>query len=147
MLLRQIKEQDIPVLVEFEKEISLISFGKDAITDTNFHAKRLLKSFEKDPEGMLVMTNENIICGWVWLDKKINFLTQENYINFRSLYVPEEYRGSEVCDSLMEACLEYCRAVNAKQMIGKVHIDNIPMRALYKKFNFKATHITMEYEV
>jgi RimJ/RimL family protein N-acetyltransferase len=30
------------------------------------------------------------------------------------------------------------------QLTGKVHARNLGMRALYRKFGFEATHITME---
>ena len=30
------------------------------------------------------------------------------------------------------------------QLTGKVHASNLGMRALYRKFGFEATHITME---
>ena len=31
-----------------------------------------------------------------------------------------------------------------RQLTGKVHAGNLGMRALYRKFGFEATHITME---
>jgi RimJ/RimL family protein N-acetyltransferase len=34
-----------------------------------------------------------------------------------------------------------------RQLTGKVHARNLGMRALYRKFGFEATHVTMEKRV
>ncbi|MCL2461535.1 MAG: GNAT family N-acetyltransferase [Defluviitaleaceae bacterium] len=152
MNIRQITEPDIPTLSTFEKEISEISFGDEAVTDLDFHARKIRKSLGKDPSGMFVMTEsggasgrEEKIIGWLWMDGKENFLTGENYVNFRSFYIVKEYQGGEAAKALLERGMAYCRETGAKAVVGKVHVSNLPMRALYKSFGFEATHITMEY--
>ncbi|ACL75447.1 GNAT family N-acetyltransferase [Ruminiclostridium cellulolyticum] len=144
--IRPIKETDIPVIAEFEKEICIISFGDTAVTDLDVHQKKLLKSHKKNPEGMFVLTVHEKVAGWLWMDEKINFLTNEKYINFRSFYIEKNFQGSELSVKLMEFAMEFCKSVQANMVVGKVYIDNISMRALYKKFGFKPTHLTMEYK-
>ncbi len=144
--IRPIKESDILTIAEFEKEICIISFGDTAVTDLDVHQKKLLKSYKKNPEGMFVLTVDEKICGWLWMDEKINFLTNEKYINFRSFYIEKEFQGSELTGELMKFAMDFCKSVQANMVVGKVFIDNISMRALYKEFGFKPTHLSMEYK-
>lgn len=143
--IRQILEQDIPILAEFEKEISIISFGDDAITENGFHEQKIRKSFSKNRNGMFVLLADGEIGGWLWMDSKTNYLTQDTYINFRSFYIVENLRGGTAGSNLMKTGMEYCKKINARSIVGKVHTDNIAMRALYKNFGFRPTHLTMEY--
>ncbi|MCL2352757.1 MAG: GNAT family N-acetyltransferase, partial [Firmicutes bacterium] len=137
--------------------------------DADFHARKLKKGFDKDPSGMFVMVERRDqdkngvlanardkapdaaagerVIGWLWMDGKENFLTGESYVNFRSFYIAVEYRGSEAARALMGRGMEYCREAGAKSVVGKVHVSNLPMRALYREFGFQATHITMEYKI
>ena len=51
--MREIKEEDFGAVAKFEIEISEISFGEKAITDLEFHCKKLAKA--KDRRGMTVI--------------------------------------------------------------------------------------------
>lgn len=146
ILIRRLQEKDIPCIAEYEKEISIISFGDEAITDIDFHARKIRKGYDKNNDGMFVLTVGDEISGWLWMDEKENYLTQEKYVNFRSFYISEKHRGGEEGTELMKRGMEYCREINAQSITGKVHVGNIPMRSLYKSFDFEATHITMEYK-
>ena len=44
----------------------------------------------------------------------------------------------------MEAVLAAAADAGLHQLTGKVHARNLGMRAVYRKFGFEATHITME---
>lgn len=141
-------EKDFYDIAKYEVEISKISFQDEAITDIEFHKNKLITSYKKDHSGMLVLADDtNEVKGWLWMDKKTNFLTKEAYINFRSFYVDTSIRGMEYVDLLMEEGMNYARNCNARNIIGKVHVDNLPMRTVYKKHGFKPTHITMEIDL
>lgn len=99
----------------------------------------------QNAEGMFVCEGNGALCGWLWMDTKTNFVTQECYVNFRSFYITEDARGSAEAEALLAHGLDYCRQVKARSVVGKVHAGNVSMRALYKKMGFEATHITMEY--
>lgn len=147
MKIRTIEPGDVPVLAEYESEISLISFQEEAITDLEFHRQRILKAISKEREGMLVLDNAGEICGWLWMAMKTNSLTDEKYVNFRSFFIKEAYRGSEYVDQLLEKGITDCRKMGAKSIVGKVHAKNLPMRALYKNHGFEPTHLTMEIKL
>jgi RimJ/RimL family protein N-acetyltransferase len=44
----------------------------------------------------------------------------------------------------MAAVLQAAADAGFTQLTGKVHARNLGMRAVYRKFGFEATHITME---
>ena len=142
--MREIKEEDFGAVAKFEIEISEISFGEKAITDLEFHCKKLAKA--KDRRGMTVIedTESGKIVGWVWMEKKRNSLTGEVYANFKSIYADECIRGMQIVDDLFEKSIEYARECKATYIVGKVHAGNVPMRSLYKKHCFEPTHVTME---
>lgn len=146
-MIRQITESDFYEIAQMEIEISKISFGNEAITDREFHKRKIADAFYKDKKGMFVMATDEKVVGWLWMDKKSNYLTKETYVNFRSFYIDADFRGSEAADSLMNVGLDYARSIKAKHIIGKVHVDNLPMRAVYKNHGFQSTHITMEIDL
>lgn len=147
--IRQARESDIDTLARFEAEISAISFAEEAITDLAFHAGKIRKALEKGGAMFVMESDErkNEITGWLWMDIKTNFLTQERYVNFRSFYIKEDTRGGKEGGALLQYGLDYCAARGVKSVVGKTHTSNLPMRALYKSMGFKATHITMEYRL
>jgi len=55
--------------------------------------------------------------------------------------IPDRSRVGEL---LLEAVLQAADEAGMGQLTGKVHARNLGMRALYRKFGFEATHITME---
>ena len=137
--MREIKEEDFEAVAKFEIEISEISFGEKAITDLEFHCKKLAKA--KDRRGMIVIedTESGKIVGGVWMEKKQNSLTGVVYANFKPIDADEC-----IVDDLFEKSIEYARECKAAYIVGKVHAGNVPMRSLYKKHCFEPTHVTME---
>lgn len=147
MEIRSIQESDVEKIAVYKVEISKISFGTDAITDIEFHKKKILKAMLIEKEGMLVLHDKNIICGWLWMSNKTNYLSRDNYINFKSFYIEEKYRGEKYTNFLLEKGIEFAYEKKAKYIVGKVNINNMPMRIVYKKFGFSATHLTMELKL
>ncbi len=142
---REIAQSDLVEIAEFEKDISLISFGHEAVTDLDFHMRKLETAMAKEHAGMLVLDHDGEICGWLWMTAKRNSVTNEKYVNFRSFYIKEAYRGTEYTKVLFDAGMAFSRNTGAKRIVGKVHASNLPMRVLYKSYQFEPTHITMEY--
>lgn len=136
---------DLEALSHFEVEISKISFREEAITDLEFHKKKLAKAMDKHPDGMFVMEADGMVCGWMWMEEKTNYLSQAKYMAFHSFYFKEDYRGLPCVDELLEYGLQYAEECHAEEIIGKVHAENLFMRSLYKKHRFQATHLVMSY--
>nr|WP_150959480.1 GNAT family N-acetyltransferase [Aneurinibacillus sp. XH2] len=145
MKIRTIQESDLEIIAEYEKEISVISFGSEAVTDLEFHRRKLAKAIPQEQQGMLVAEMEGQSAGWLWMTPKVNFVTKEKYIMFKSFYIAEPYRGSACAEALLDAGMRFCREQGAKRIVGHVHVSNLPMRVLYKNYGFEPTHLTMEY--
>jgi ribosomal protein S18 acetylase RimI-like enzyme len=147
MHIRQVTTADLPSIVEFEIEIARISFPDNPVTDPDVHHKKLLKALKKEPDGMFVIDVKDQIVGWLWITINKNFVTGEKYATFRSLALRPEWRGQEMARSFVEFGIDYCRRCGARWITGKVHVNNLPMRVLYRDTGFHAKHLTMEFRL
>jgi L-amino acid N-acyltransferase YncA len=146
-VIRQAREDDLDAITAYEIDIAVISFGSDAVTDTALHRKRVSGALGKPGEITLVAVaadQPEQPIGWAWLAGRTNSLTGERYGNFRSLAVSDRPDRSQIGELLLAAVLDAADAAGVTQLTGKVHAANLGMRALYRKFGFTATHLTME---
>lgn len=146
-LVRDARESDLDALVGFEIEIAVVSFGDEAVTDPALHRRRVSGALGKPGEVTLVAVaagEPDVPLGWAWLSSRTNSLTGAVYGNFRSLAVAPGPARPLLGELLMQAVLEAADAGGMTQLAGKVHAANLGMRALYRKFGFAATHLTME---
>jgi hypothetical protein len=139
--IRPAREDDLDVLAGFEIDIARASFGDEAIEDPALHRKRVAGALGKPGEVTLVAVAAGapaVPVGWAWLSGRTNSLTGARYGNFRSLATADVPGRGQV------AVLEASDRAGFVHLTGKVHASNLGMRALYRKFGFEATHITME---
>jgi L-amino acid N-acyltransferase YncA len=146
-LVRPAEPADIGAIVDYEIEIARVSFAEEAITDATLHRKRVAGALGNPGEIMLVAaarTEPERPIGWAWLSARTNSLTGQRYGNFRSLAVSNMPDRSVIGELLLAAVLAAADSAGLTQLTGKVHASNLGMRALYRKFGFTATHLTME---
>jgi len=146
-VIRPAREEDVDAIVWYEIDIAVISFGAEAITDPAVHRKRVTGSLGKPGEITLIAVaadEPGEPLGWAWLSARTNSLTGERYGNFRSLAVSDVPDRSLIGELLLAAVLAAADEAGMTQLTGKVHAANLGMRALYRKFGFTATHLTME---
>jgi ribosomal protein S18 acetylase RimI-like enzyme len=146
-LVRPATERDVDAIVAYEIEIARVSFADEAVTDAALHRKRVTGAMAKPGEIMLVAVarqGPQQPVGWAWLSARTNSLTGQRYGNFRSLAVSDVADRSLIGELLLAAVLAAADEAELGQLTGKVHASNLGMRALYRKFGFTATHITME---
>ena len=72
-------------------------------------------------------------------------VTGARYGNFRSLATADVPGRAEAAELLMAAVLRAADDAGYTHLTGKTHARNLGMRALYRKFGFEATHLTMEW--
>jgi L-amino acid N-acyltransferase YncA len=146
-VIRDATEADLDAIAGFEIDIAKISFSEDAITDPALHRRRVSGSLGKPGEVTLVAVpaaDPAQVIGWAWLSPRTNSLTGAKYGNFRSLAVAGIPARSAVGELLLAAVLGAATRAGLTQLTGKVHAQNLGMRALYRKFGFEAVHLTME---
>jgi ribosomal protein S18 acetylase RimI-like enzyme len=147
-VIRAAREEDLGAIAGFEAEIARVSFGDEAIEDHALHRKRVAAALGKPGEITLVAVAAGAPgapLGWAWLSGRTNSLTGARYGNFRSLAVAEGPDRSEIAEQLMAEVLEAAVSAGYQHLTGKVHASNLGMRALYRKFGFRAAHLTMEW--
>ncbi len=148
--IRPAEAGDLDVLVQFEIEIARVSFPDAPVIDPEVHRKKLSKALERDREGMFVAVGgdaEKSVVGWLWVALNTNFLTGQAYATFRSLATTPTTHGDEsaqIADSLFAHGIEYANQKSISEITGKVHVNNIAMRLVYRKFGFTAEHLTMK---
>lgn len=144
--IRHAEPDDLDALAQFEIDIARISFPDDPVVDPEVHLKKLRKAMERDREGMFVATNPSTgaVIGWLWVALNTNFLTGEKYANFRSLAAAEGQSSARVAEALFEHGIQYAGQQGVSEITGKVHVSNVPMRVIYRKFGFRAEHLTMK---
>ena len=145
--IRPATEDDLDVIAGFEIDIARASFGDEAIEDPALHRKRVAGALGKPGEVTLVAVPTGapaVPVGWAWLSGRTNSLTGARYGNFRSLATADVPGRGQVGELLMQAVLQASDQAGFVHLTGKVHVGNLGMRALYRKFGFEATHITME---
>lgn len=146
-LVRPARDSDLDAIVGYEIDIAVVSFAAEAITDPALHRKRVTGALGRPGEITLVAVDREapaVPLGWAWLSARINSLTGERYGNFRSLATSDVPDRSLIGELLMQAVLAAAGEAGLAQLTGKVHAGNLGMRALYRKFGFTATHLTME---
>jgi ribosomal protein S18 acetylase RimI-like enzyme len=149
-LIREATSDDLDAIAGFEVEIARVSFGDEAITDVALHRKRVAGALGKPGEITLVAVQRGAAdrpVGWAWLSGRTNSLTGARYGNFRSLAAADVDGRSQIGEMLLAAVLQAAADGGMRQLTGKVHARNLGMRALYRKFGFEATHVTMEKRV
>lgn len=134
---------DLDPLVGYEIEIARISFGDEAVTDPQLHRKRVSGSLGKADEVTLVAERAGAVVGWVWLSGRTNSLTGDRYGNLRSLATSDVPGRGAVAELLLDAALAAARARGVSEVVGKVHMRNVAMRAVYAKLGFAAEHLSM----
>jgi RimJ/RimL family protein N-acetyltransferase len=166
-LIRPARESDLDVITGFEIDIARASFGDEAIEDAALHRKRVAAALGKPGEVTLVAVavqgdgeggtvqgewgggwgagGEGAPVGWAWLSGRTNSLTGARYGNFRSLATADVPGRGTVGELLMAAVVRAATEAGYTHLTGKTHARNLGMRALYRKFGFEATHLTMEW--
>ena len=141
---REATEADLDALVDFEILIARISFDDEAVTDRDFHRRRIAKSLGQAGEVTLVAVpadDPGHVAGWAWMSLRTNSVSGATYGNFRSLAV--EDGATQAGELLLEAVVERGDAAGLDELVGKVHARNLPMRTLYRKFGFDVVHLSM----
>ena len=161
-LIRLARESDLDVIAGFEIDIARASFGDEAIEDAALHRRRVAAALGKPGEVTLVAVavqgkgeegmerpagggGEGAPVGWAWLSGRTNSLTGARYGNFRSLATADVPGRASVAELLMAAVVQAAAQAGYAHLTGKTHARNLGMRALYRKYGFEATHLTMEW--
>ncbi|WP_299310497.1 GNAT family N-acetyltransferase [uncultured Halomonas sp.] len=146
---RPIRAEDAPLIANFHRQLSEESIrfryfhNKSDLTQRDlsmlshinydrqmaFIAEHLLEDGSKEMLGVVR----------VWNDP-------DNIRTEFSVIIRDDLQGLGIGSLLMNKMIDYCRSVGTLEMIGKIMVDNHPMRALMKHLGFKQRY-NMEEQV
>lgn len=144
---RQAREEDLPVLAVFERELAKLSFPDDPITDLSYHEAKLRRALKAQPEGMIVLTtaDDSDIVAWLWLTTKTALATGERYGVLRSLYVRHDLRRQGLASALAAYGQRHFAARGVRRVVSKIHISSEAAERTLAALGFRPLHITYEW--
>jgi len=146
---RPIRAEDAPLITSFHRQLS-----EESIRFRYFHNKSdltqrdlsMLSQINYDRQMAFIAehlrddgTKEMLGVARVWNDP-------DNIRTEFSVIIRDDLTGLGIGSLLMQKLIDYCRSVGTLEMIGKIMVDNHPMRALMKHLGFKQRY-NMEEQV
>ena len=137
---RPIRAEDAPLITGFHRQLS-----EESIRFRYFHNKSdlsqrdlsMLSQINYDRQMAFIAehlrddgTKEMLGVARVWNDP-------DNIRTEFSVIIRDDLTGLGLGSLLMRKLIDYCRSVGTLEMIGKIMVDNHPMRALMKHLGFK----------
>jgi GNAT superfamily N-acetyltransferase len=144
---RRLREEDVPTVAQFEREIAEISFPDDPVTDERFYSKKLRNALHEKKSWPLIAEGAGQIVGWAWFAKRENFITGEVYADLRSFYVIEGKRGAGVAFTFMRMIIGECKSQGFTRIVGRTSAVNEAMQAVYKVYGYQPRHIVYELDL
>ena len=144
LALRRLTLADVPRIAEFEREIAVISFPEDPVTDLGFYERKLRATVDDARSDAIIAEIGGEIAGWAWLAERENFTTKERYGDLRSFYIAAPFRGAAPALALMRALIERGREQGYARIVGRTAATNEAMQAVYALTGFTAKHVTYE---
>ncbi|TDO13819.1 MULTISPECIES: bifunctional acetate--CoA ligase family protein/GNAT family N-acetyltransferase [Halomonas] len=147
--IRPIRAEDAPLLNRFHEQLS-----EESIRFRYFHNKAdltqrdlsILSHINYDRQMAFIAehrrddgSKEMLGVVRVWNDA-------DNIRTEFSIIVRDDLQGLGIGSLLMKKMISYCKSVGTLEMIGKIMVDNHPMRALMKHLGFKLRY-NMEEQV
>lgn len=106
-----------------------------------FHVMKAYKSKGDDIE--LIMISEDIVVGYLCLNKCINLITGQVYFYVNYVCVKKEFRGCGVATSLFEKVFEICKDLDVSYLELTSNPSRIAAHELYKKLGFMVRETTV----
>lgn len=144
---RLAREDDLPVLAVFERELARLAFPEDPITDLDYHEAKLRRALRAEPEGLVVLTtaDDNDIVGWLWLTGKTTLATGERYGVVRSLYVRHDLRRQGLGSALGRYAQRYFANRGLARVVVKFQADNEAAERAFRRLGFTPLHLTCQW--
>jgi len=140
-VIRDLAEADLDRVAAFEAEIARQSFQDEAVTDLAHYRRKLGKLVGNRKDWTKVLESGGRVIGWAWVSARENFVTGDEYADFRSFFIDREHAAATDAARLLGAVIEHCRAAGFTRIVGRTAAANERMRALYDMAGFREMHV------
>ncbi len=146
---RPIRAEDAPLITNFHRQLS-----EESIRFRYFHNKAdltqrdlsMLSHINYDRQMAFIAEHLRDDGGKEMLGVVRVWNDPDNIRTEFSVIIRDDLQGLGIGSLLMTKMIDYCRSIGTLEMIGKVMVDNQPMRALMKHLGFKQRY-NMEEQV
>lgn len=135
--------EDFPVILEFERELTKISFPEFPILDEKFHKHKLEKAIKAEPNSLIIAQFNDKTIGWIWLRTKRDRISGNKFGYIKSIYVKEEYRKRGIGKRLIQVAEEYFLNKGISRLNLIVSALNDRALSFFREMGFEETHLTM----
>jgi len=148
--IRPAKEEEIEILLEFEKGIVDTERPFDiTLKDGEIHYYDLLELI-RSPESEVVvaeMDGELVGSGYAQIRKADIFLKHTHFAYLGFMYVRPAFRGKGINQSLLEALIGWSKTKGISEIRLDVYDENIVAKNAYLKAGFKPIMLTMRRSI
>ncbi|MGM0521234.1 MAG: GNAT family N-acetyltransferase [Pseudomonadota bacterium] len=146
---RPIRAEDAPLITNFHRQLS-----EESIRFRYFHNKSdltkrdlsMLSHINYDRQMAFIAEHQRDDGSKEMLGVVRVFNDPDNIRTEFSVIIRDDLQGLGIGSLLMKKMIDYCRSIGTLEMIGKIMVDNHPMRALMKHLGFKCRY-NMEEQV
>ncbi|WP_163557178.1 bifunctional acetate--CoA ligase family protein/GNAT family N-acetyltransferase [Halomonas sp. NO4] len=146
---RPIRAEDAPLITSFHEQLS-----EESIRFRYFHNKSdltqrdlsILSHINYDRQMAFIAEHQKADGSKEMLGVVRVWNDPDNIRTEFSIIVRDDMKGQGLGSLLMNKMIAYCQSVGTLEMIGKIMVDNHPMRALMKHLGFKQRY-NMEEQV
>ena len=148
--IRPAKEEEIEILLEFEKAIIETERPFDVtLKDEEIHYYDLLELI-RSPEAEVVVAEidgQLVGSGYAQIRKADLFLKHTHFAYLGFMYVRPAFRGKGINQSLLEALISWAKAKGISEIRLEVYDENIVAKNAYLKAGFKPIILTMRRSI
>ena len=148
--IRPAKEEEIEILLEFEKGIVDTERPFDiTLKDGEIHYYDLLELI-RSPESEVVvaeMDGQVVGSGYAQIRKADLFLKHTHFAYLGFMYLMPAFRGKGVNQLLLEALITWAKAKGISEIRLDVYDENIVAKNAYLKAGFKPIMLTMRRSI
>jgi len=148
--IRPAKEEEIEILLEFEKGIIEAERPFDStLKDEDIHFYDLLGLVRSTESEVVVaeIDGQLVGSGYAQIRKADLFLKHTHFAYLGFMYVKPAFRGIGINQSLLEALISWVKAKGISEIRLDVYDENIVAKNAYLKAGFKPIMLTMRRSI
>jgi len=108
--------------------------------------RAMSKQLLQEGASYFIYSEDEVIQGFVLVDKKVDALEQKEYGFIYELYVLEAYRNQGIAEALIHFVNDYYKRHNVSEVRLNVYASNCA-KNLYEKLGFRERTITMSIDI